>query len=91
MEIIFNKVSVLQNDLRYGRVSVIRTPFYGCFQTLTINAFLWMITLFGANTPEPSKICSKVEDFFVLSTGKLYVFSEMYSSQKNPWNLKGSL
>ena len=82
-------------------LSVFRSPFYGCFQTLTRNTFLWMIKLSGANTLESSKICQKVEvfsgwmprntlvrDFFILSTYKLYVFSDMYSSKKNPWNLK---
>ena len=44
-------------------LSVFRTPFYGCYQTLNRNAFLWIITLFGANTPESSKICQKVEAF----------------------------
>ena len=38
----------------------------GCFQTLNRNAFLWVITLFGANTPESSKICQKVEAFSYL-------------------------
>ena len=42
---------------------VLRTPFYGCFQTLNTNTFLWMITLFGANTLESLKICQKVETF----------------------------
>ena len=42
---------------------VFQTPFYGCFQTLNGNAFLWMITLFGASTPESSKTCQKVEAF----------------------------
>ena len=42
---------------------VLRTPFYGCFQTLNRDAFLWMITLFGANSSESSKICQKVEVF----------------------------
>ena len=41
---------------------VFQTPFYGCFQTLNRNAFLWMIPLFGS-TPEPSKIFQKVEAF----------------------------
>ena len=44
-------------------LSVFQTPFYVCFQTLKKNAFLWMITLFGANTPESSKIFQKVEAF----------------------------
>ena len=44
-------------------LSVFRTPFCGCFQISNRNAFLWMITLFGANIPEPSKICQKVEAF----------------------------
>ena len=52
-----------------------------------------MITLFGVNTPESSKICQKVEAFsdyylgvrlLFLSTRKLYVFSEMYFSLKKP-------
>ena len=44
-------------------LSVFRTPFYICFRTLNRSVFLWKITLFGANTPESSKICQKVEDF----------------------------
>ena len=35
----------------------------GCFQTLNRNALLWIITLFGANTPNSSKICQKVGAF----------------------------
>ena len=44
-------------------LSVFWTSFYGCFQTLNRNSFLWIITLFAANTPESSKICQKVEVF----------------------------
>ena len=44
-------------------LSVFQTPFYGCFQTLNRNTFLWMITLFGANAPESSKLCQKVKAF----------------------------
>ena len=44
---------------------VFGTPFYDCFQTLNMNAFLWMITLFGANSLESSKICQKVETFLI--------------------------
>ena len=44
---------------------VFGAPFYDCFQTLIINAFLWMITLFGANSLESSKICQKVETFLI--------------------------
>ena len=74
-------------------LSVSRTPFYGCLQTLNRKEFLWMITLFGANTTESSKICQFLikspeilwrETFFTLSTCKLYVFFEKYSSQKHP-------
>ena len=54
---VFSKVST---QLRASLLSVFRTPFYGCFQTLNRNAFLWMITLLGAKTPESSKICQKV-------------------------------
>ena len=46
-------------------LSVFRTPFYGCFQKLSRNTFLWMIKLFGANTPESSKICQKRKLFLV--------------------------
>ena len=42
---------------------VFQTSFYGCFPTLNRNAFLWMVTLFGANTPESSKVFQKVEAF----------------------------
>ena len=42
---------------------VFRTPFYGCFQTMNRNAFLWMITSSGANSSESSKIFQKVEAF----------------------------
>ena len=82
-------------------LSVFRSPFYGCFQTLNRNTFLWMIKLSGANTLESSKICQKVEvfsgwmprntlawDFFILSTHKLYLFSDMYSSKKKSVKLK---
>ena len=47
-------------------LSIFWTPFHGCIQTLNRNAFLWMITLFDANTPESSKIFQKVEAFFYL-------------------------
>ena len=46
-------------------LSVFRAPFYDCFQIFNRNAFLWITTLFGANTPESSKICQKVEAFFI--------------------------
>ena len=81
-------------------LSVFRTPFYVCFQTLNRNTFLWLIALFGANTPESSNNGSFSllnapkflgARFFILSKCKLYVFSEMYSFQKNRWNLKVSL
>ena len=75
--------------------------FSGCFQTLNRNVFLWMITLFGANNPEQSRVCQKVEvfsyqmprntkirDFFILSTRKIYVFSDLYSSQKKSLKLE---
>ena len=45
-------------------LSVFQTPFYGCFQTLNRNTFLWMIMLFGTNIPEPPKICQKVKAIF---------------------------
>ena len=61
---ISGKFKLSKMDLGKGIfLSVFRTPFYGSFQTLNRNAFLWMITLFGANIPEPSKICQKVEAF----------------------------
>ena len=41
---------------------VFRLPSFGCFQTINRNAIFWMITLFGANTQESSKIYQKVED-----------------------------
>ena len=47
-------------------LSVFRIRFYGCFEILNRNAFLLMITLFGANTPESSKIFQKVEAFSYL-------------------------
>ena len=60
----FGKFKLFKMDSGKGVfLSVFRTPFYGCFQTFNRNAFLWMITLFGANTPEPSKICQKVKAF----------------------------
>ena len=44
-------------------LSVFWTPFYGCFQAFNRTALLWMISLFGANNPESSKICQNVEAF----------------------------
>ena len=44
-------------------LSVFRAHVSGCFQTLNRYAFIWMITLSGAYTPESSKICQKVEAF----------------------------
>ena len=44
-------------------LSVFRSPFYGCLQTLNRSAFLKMITLSGANIPESWKIYQKVEAF----------------------------
>ena len=43
--------------------SFFRIVFYGCFETFNRNALLWIITLFGANTAESSKIYQKVEAF----------------------------
>ena len=83
-------------------LSVFRTPFYGCFQKLSGNTLLWMITLFGANTSESSKICQKKEDFsyqmprntyardfsFSLRANFMY-FLKCIPLKKNPWNLQG--
>ena len=38
-------------------LSAVRTPFYGWFQKLNKNKFLWIIVLFGAKTPVASTIC----------------------------------
>ena len=46
-------------------LAVFRTRFYGYFQTLNRNAFLSTIKLFGAKTPELSKIYLKVVAFFM--------------------------
>ena len=59
------KFKLFKVDLGKGVfLSAFQTVFYGCFQTLNRDAFLWMTTLFTANTPELSKICQKVEAFF---------------------------
>ena len=63
----FKKFNLLKVDSSKNVfLSIFWTPFCGCFQTLNRNAFLWVITLFGANTPESSKICQKVEAFSYL-------------------------
>ena len=90
------KFKLFKIDSGKGALSVFRTPFYGCFQTLNRNEFFWMITLFGVNTPKSSKIGSfflfnTLKHFgarFFLSTDKLYVFSEMYSSLKKSVKVK---
>ena len=44
-------------------LSVFSVPFYRYFQTVNRTAFLWMITLLGAKTPESSNISRKVVAF----------------------------
>ena len=67
-------------------LSVFRTPFYGCFQTSNRNAFLWMITLFDANTPE-SEVLKRKTFLFSLRAYCRY-FLKCILLKKNPWNLK---
>ena len=43
--------------------SVFQTPLCGHFQKLNRSVFLWMITMFGANTPESSKMFQKMKVF----------------------------
>ena len=60
------KFKLLKADSGKGAfLSVFRAPFYACFQTLNRNVFPWMITLFGANIPEPLSFCHKVDAFFI--------------------------
>ena len=84
-------------------LSVFRIPFYGCFQTFNGNAFLSMITLFGANANTNFwQDLSKSERFFLLNAPKYLgarLFYSLYAQilrifwnvflQKNLWNLKG--
>ena len=64
METIFRNFKLFKVDSSKGVfLSVFRTPFYGCFQALNRNPFHLMMTLFGTNTPESSKISQKVETF----------------------------
>ena len=64
METIFRNFKLFKVDSSKGVfLLVFRTPFYGCFQALNRNPFLLMMTLFGINTPESSKISQKVETF----------------------------
>lgn len=70
------------------------------FQTLTRNAFLWMITLLGANTPESPKIWQKKKSFIKYleilrrETFLLYLHTNYTSFlkyillKKSMWNLK---
>ena len=75
-------------------LSAFRTPFYGRLKTLNRNGFLWMITLFGTNTPESSKICQKKEGllnapkylgarlFYSLYAQMLHIFWNVFLSKK---------
>ena len=64
-------------------LSVFRTPFYGCFNIVwckysrVIKDLSKKGSFFLLNAPKYLGA-----RFFILSTRKLYVFSEMYSSQK---------
>ena len=81
-------------------LSVFRTPFYGCFQTLNRNAFLFNDIIVWCKYSTVIKDFSKSGSFsllnapiyrsqiFLFSLRELYVFFKMYSSQKNSWNLK---
>ena len=52
MEIIFSKVSVIENVAAMDVfLSVFQRLFYGYFQTMNRNAFLWMISLLSAKIP----------------------------------------
>ena len=80
---------------------VFRTSFHVCFQTLKRNTFLWMITLFGANTLRVIKDLSKSGSFFLLNAPKYLRVRLLYSLfvksyflkciplKKNPLNFKG--
>ena len=84
-------------------LSVFRTPFYGCFETLNRNAFLWMITLFGANSySRVIKDFSKSGSLFLSNAPKylgailfyslyaqtLRIFWHVFLSKKNSVKLK---
>ena len=78
-------------------LSVFRAHFYGYFQKLNKNAFIWMITLFCAKSPESLKICQIVAAFFYLvsqNTSLLFLRANFtnfwkYSSQNNSQYFKG--
>ena len=74
-------------------LSVFQTPFYGCFQAFNRNAFLWMIILFGANTPASSKICEKWKVFLLnapkcLGAGLFYSLAQTLRTFWNVFLLK---
>ena len=55
-------------------LSVLRTTFYGFFKRLSKNALLWMIILFGAKTPESSKICQTAVAFSYLVSTPIFTY-----------------
>ena len=69
-------------------LSVFQTPFYGCFQAFNRNAFLWMIILFGANTPASSKICEKWKIFLIKCPEMLRRGTFLFSHAKFTYFLK---
>ena len=61
-------------------LSAVRTPFYGWFQKLNKNKFLWIIVLFGAKTPVASTICQTFVAFTYLVSLNTFLF---YYAKKN--------
>ena len=87
-------------SLSYSKCTQLRASFYQFLQ----KRFPLNGNIVCANTPESSQIYQKVEaffllsapkylgpSFFILSTRKFYVFSEMHSSQKKSVKLENFL
>ena len=63
-------------------LSVFQTPFYGCFQTLNRNEFLWMITSFGAKKCLVLKFVLDKTEVMVFWVLHIYMFCNRWKSEK---------
>ena len=97
METILNKILVPQNGIshRHLSISFLRHVLW-LLHKIEQNTLPWMITMFGAKTPESSNICQTVVafsylvslctfSFFLCAYSRIF---EKYCSQKNPYNWK---
>ena len=69
------------------RTSFYSQPFYGCFQTLKRNAFLWMITFVWCKYSIVIKDLSKSGSFFSLNAPKYLGARLFYSLYEQPLHI----